>query len=269
MVDSAGGLGLSDHVCWVYDGDDAYLAPGLTWLADGRRLNQRLIYVADRSLEQMRDDVAPLGDVDRLLDAGALQLEAMRDLYDLDGDLDAQAQVGVFRAANAQALQEGYAGLRILAEGTPLAPPARRPALHCYEHAAERFMGDGNPTAAFCAYDRSVIGDAAARELLALHAVAHAGNGGPGFQLVGEGDRVKLTGTVAGRDASLLATLAQRVLSRGPTALDLDDLEAIDDAGLQVLAGLGSYLRLRGGPEGARRRWRELGLATATNADWA
>jgi len=62
------------HACWCFDDDDAFLAAAVAYLADGITRRERVVYVADRPADAMRGDVAPLGDVERLVGDGTLVL---------------------------------------------------------------------------------------------------------------------------------------------------------------------------------------------------
>lgn len=261
-VDSVAGLGLSDHLCWVYDGPDAFLGPGLEWLSDGLRLNQRLFYSADRPPEQLREDVQLLSGVDRLIDAGVLELVELGKTYPGCRVLDPDAQLAAYDAMAQQAVTEGYAGIRVLAEGTPLvARAAGHAECASWEHVAERYMGRGNPLAAFCAYHRSTIGEEAAQELLASHALFHDDRVPVPFQVFGDGNEVKLIGEVDAFSAPMFQRILARVGEPEPVVLDLSEAEFVDHHALLAIARSSARLDLRGASPTLRRLWDMMDLS--------
>jgi anti-anti-sigma factor len=268
VVRDVGGLGISDHVCWAYEDARDFSRPALQWLTDGLALGQRLVYVSGRPVERMRRDVAPLPDLDGLLERGALQLVCLEDVYDLQAPVVPEEQLETYVRATDQALADGYTGLRVLAEVTDLvADPARRPAHLRWEHLADEFMAE-RPLAAMCAYRRSALGDEAIGDLAAVHPVVHAAAASTPFRLYFESGRMVLSGSVDAFSSDLLGRLllASHVQSR-EVVLDVGGLDFIDARGVTTLAAWAGRLRagngglhLTGASPLLRRMWEVLRL---------
>lgn len=164
VVDSVRGFGLHDHACLPFADDSEAREAIVAWLADGRRLGQRLVYVGGTSEEELREDLADLPARDRLIDDGALQILSLPAIYSLGEPIDPHAQLAVYAQATEDALKEGFAGLRVGAEVTALvSAPSTWEAHIRWEAFADRYMA-AMPLAALCCYDtrqvpRHVVGD--------------------------------------------------------------------------------------------------------------
>src|SRR5215207_10704492 len=108
------------HACWRFDDEVAFRAAAVAYLADGLARNERVVYLADQGPEALRHDVTPIGDVDRLLEDGALVLRAVGDAYDNRTGVDPAAQVQAYRDLVGEALGDGFSGLRVAADVTAL-----------------------------------------------------------------------------------------------------------------------------------------------------
>jgi anti-anti-sigma regulatory factor len=259
VVTDAGGLGLSDHVCWPYDDAPEYAAAALRWLEDGLALGQRLLYVSGRSGEQMREDVDPIPRVEHLLSDGTLTLLSLATVYDLSAPIVPEQQLVTYDALTRDALSAGHSGLRVLAEVTGLvADPARRGDHIRWEHLADDYMSRGNPLAAFCAYQRPVVGDPAIAALTAVHPVVREFDAVSPFRLFFDRGRLVLTGSVdtfsSARFMELLVAshvmeAPDDAMARGPvpiTELDVSGVDFVDARGATTLAEGVRTLRARG-----------------------
>lgn len=276
----AGGLGLSDHICWPYDDARDYADAALRWLEDGLVLRQRLLYVSSRSLDQMREDVDPIPRVEHLLADGTLTLLSLATVYDLSTPIDPEQQLATYDGLTRDALSAGHTGLRVLAEVTDLvAEPTRRGDHVRWEHLADDYMSRGNPLAAFCAYRRDVIGDAAVGALSCVHPVVREFDAASSFRLYFDGGRLMVTGTVDTFNSarlrelllvshSLLAPTDTTTHESAPTAeLDVSGVDFMDARGALTLAetvrtirGRGVDLSVRGASSVLRRIWSVLHL---------
>jgi anti-anti-sigma regulatory factor len=277
-LDTLPGADRGDHVCWVHGGDDdaAFDDAVRTFLAGGLARGERLLCVGERVIDCVRSDSARLSDVDRLLAGGTLQLMTVADAYAATGDFSAEQQFAFYDAATRQAVAEGYAGLRVVAELSALAADdERRAELVRWEHLADRYVVQGPGMTAMCAYSDD-LPDAALADVTAAHPAVRAPAGLAQFRVFFDGDALALAGSVDISDADRLA----RVLADSPSApsvlLDLSRLEFADVAGSRVIARWATELQARGVPveiRGAsrlfRRIWHVLGLAEVASVTFA
>jgi anti-anti-sigma regulatory factor len=216
------GLDLRDHVCWVSDADDDWLAAAIDFLADGQRLGQRLVYVGPQPADELARRLTPLGDVDALVRDGVLSLHPVDQLYDLSEILVPEQQLATYVAVNDQACAEGYQGLRVLADVTALIEDPRRRAEHArWELLADCYMAT-RPFTAMCVYDRRVVGDDAVADIACVHPLVHGSEDLVPFTLFGTDDGVALWGDVDVFSTPAFARSLSRVPERdGDLVLDL------------------------------------------------
>ncbi|MDG6105854.1 MEDS domain-containing protein [Dactylosporangium aurantiacum] len=169
VIDTAGGLGQHDHLCWVFDTRQDYRATVQRFLADGLAGGQRVVLVADWAGHDDLARLAGLAGPDS--PPGAAQL---RDVGAYGGGslTDPAAQVRTYAAMTEQAVADGFSGLRVAADVTPLVrSPEARAAFARYEFLADGYMAR-HPMSAMCGYDRAELGAAAVAELAGMHPLA-------------------------------------------------------------------------------------------------
>lgn len=141
-VDSARSLGPHDHVCWVYEYHADFLAAMVAILAEGRASDQRVQYVARGDRAALHRHVDGLDGADGTA-SGAVLVLSLDDVYEPGETVGPEAQVAAYQAATEQALADGFTGLRVAAEATPLVrTPAQRAAFVRYEHLIRRTLAD-------------------------------------------------------------------------------------------------------------------------------
>jgi hypothetical protein len=125
------------------------------------------------------------------------------------------AQVPVWATMTGQALDAGYRGLRIFADGTVrVRDPARRAQQVRYEHLLDRLCLQ-RPLTILCAYDRSSLGNAVVAELACVHRLAPGGLSP--FQLCAHPRAdLALAGSVDTLSAADLVTALQRIEVAAP-----------------------------------------------------
>jgi anti-anti-sigma factor len=261
--------GPADHVCWIYDPDDDDFGRAVgRFLTGGLDRGDRLLVVGARAIDTLRSPGSGIADVEALLADGTLRTLRLDDAYDPTTDFHPQDQFAFYDAATRQAIDEGYQGLRVVAELTELAEdPARRSALVRWEHLADGYVASGSGFTAMCAYSTELA--AAARDdLTAVHPLVHAPNGAPAFQVFLDADVLVLAGSVDTFSADRLA----RVLASSPAeppavVLDLDRVDFLDIAACRVLARWAAGLSARsvsvqvtGSSPLIRRMWQLLSL---------
>lgn len=218
--------GVGRHLCWAFADRASFLERAHAFLAEGRAAGERLWLIGD-DLPAL-DGVPPM---------------PIHDIYPVG---DPAAQVEVYAVATAAALADGYTGLRVAADATPLVRSAgQRAAFAAYEHLVDRYLAD-HPFSALCGYDVRVLGAVAVAELACVHAAHNVaevpfslhGTAGPGG--------VALSGELDGTDADLLAWALDRAappVVDGEVVVDGAGLEFIDHRSLLRLA---DYARGRG-----------------------
>jgi anti-anti-sigma factor len=262
--------GAADHVCWVYDGDDDAFDRAIgRFLTGGLDRGERLLCVGDRVIDSLHRGSTGLADVDALIADGTLQTLSLGDVYDAAAEVVPEEQLAYYDAATRRALDDGYQGLRVVAEVSALAAdPARRPALVRWEHLADDYIASGSGFTAMCAYSGE-LARAARDDVTSVHPLVHAPGGAPAFQVFFDDDGgVALTGSVDTFSADRLA----RVLAFSPArptgvVLDLGRIEFMDVAACRVLARWARDLTTRSVPVElagcsalVRRMWQILSL---------
>ncbi|RKN59206.1 hypothetical protein D7193_08645 [Micromonospora costi] len=199
------------HVCWVHDDPAPFHHAAQAFLTAGLAAGERLWYVAAGPAEPV---VARLSAVPALRDAlarGTAEVVSVGDTYRSDAVVDGPTQVRAYADATEAALADGFRGLRVVAEATPLVrTPAQLDAFARYEHLVDRYMR-ARPFSAMCGYDRREIGSRAAAELACLHPETNAPEAS--FQLYAcdsQGDRAGLAGELDLTAEDLFTTALER-----------------------------------------------------------
>jgi hypothetical protein len=256
-----------DHLCWVYDDDATFDAGVRQFVAGGLARGERLLCVGDRVIDRVRSGAAGVEGVESLVADGRLELLTFAEAYAAAGPFGPEPQLAFYRSVTQAAVAEGYRGLRVIAEVSPLAEEAgSRADLVRWEHVADEFMAQGSGMSAMCAY-RGDLPGAALTDVASAHPLVHAGPGLPAFRLFFDRGGLALAGSVDTFDAGRLAALLASSPVEGPVAtLDLTFLDFLDGAGCRVLARWARDLRdhsisleLYRAPRLLRRMWSILG----------
>ncbi|HEX6468820.1 MAG TPA: MEDS domain-containing protein [Streptosporangiaceae bacterium] len=171
------GMAPHDHIGWVFSGSDQFAELARKFLADGVARNERLLYVAE---DPARDGC---GGLDHLIEAGVLQVSSVEETYGPSGIVDALRQRATFAQALAQAQAEGYTGIRVAADNTPLLTDERRfQAWLRWELVADRFMSE-YPVTGLCAFDRERVEIDRLRHTATLHPLLSSTSPVPQFRL--------------------------------------------------------------------------------------
>lgn len=223
--------GLSDHVCHAYHGSAELRRQSGPYLAAGIALGQRSVVVAPaRELELARQIAAEAGEA-----AGDSVVDVVE--LDLPGVLDAEANLSRLDRRLTGSLEQGYAGLRIVALLTHIATePFLRQSWAAWEHALGRWQSL-RPVASACSFDRGVLGDKVVQQIACLHPrVLTMGPLVP-FRLYFRGGQLVLEGEVDSFSAPLLThALAHVEPSPGERLLiDARGLTFLNHRGLTAL----------------------------------
>jgi hypothetical protein len=239
-VQSAAQLRPHDHTIWFGEGPDELYAMASEAFAEGVRRNEKMMLVADGT------DVSRLHGfaVQQLLDDGQLEVRAVSDVYG-SGGFSAGAQLATFEAVLAEALANGYSGIRVVADNTSLArgDDADFQRWLAWEQLTDHFQAESMVTG-ICFFDRTVLNAERLADLAALHPIrAHAELVEPLFSLFADRDSVLLVGSLTAATGDQLRRLLETVdLARKP-ALDLSAAHLLDDSALLVIAEFASAER--------------------------
>ncbi|MFL0180058.1 MEDS domain-containing protein [Mycobacterium sp. SMC-15] len=224
------------HVGWEYRDPAEFLHHAAEYVADGLNLDQRVAYVGADDPATMRAALAAAG---LGTDAREVHVKTVPEHFVFRGDVvDAERMTERYAAAAVAAVADGYSGLRIVIDVTPVArTPAQRDA-----QAALEFLGDRRistlPVAAMCGYNVAELGEAAAG-LLCLHPAA--GPSSVPFQLYAQPagrNAIALAGTLDAASEPLFLTTLQRVLpllSHDTLEIDARDLDFVGHRQLCLL----------------------------------
>lgn len=247
-IDSGSHLGADGHACWIFDQRQEFVDAALEYLTDGLRAEQRIVYVGSEPVEEQRELLAPLGDVERMIGEGTLQLFELANLYKAGEPVDPHTQVAVYLAATDAALADGYTGLRVAAQATDLAlDPHTREAHVRWESIADRYVAT-HPLSAFCGYQRGVLPERVLSDLAAVHPASNEGHPAVPFHLFSDSGNTVLTGEIDFFSAPDLDRLLELTCEGGEqVSLDLGTLDFIDHHGLARLAAHTQRLATQGG----------------------
>ncbi|MGY1712064.1 MEDS domain-containing protein [Geodermatophilus sp. SYSU D00758] len=138
------------------------------FLADGLREGLRVAWTGAGGVDAARAELAGLGDVDRLLVDGTVQLLPTAGVYGPGGVVEPERVLAGYAAATEAALADGFRGLRVGADVTDLArTPAQQDAFARYEFLVDGYMAD-HPFSAMCGY-RTELGVHTVAAFAALH----------------------------------------------------------------------------------------------------
>src|SRR5579859_8254196 len=103
-----------DHVGWAFSGPSEFDALAMAFLTEGAALGEQLMYVApDPSPATARGLRDAFG-------AGTVQVASVAEVYGPSAMVDPAMQRATFATALAQALGNGFTGIRVAADNTPM-----------------------------------------------------------------------------------------------------------------------------------------------------
>jgi len=246
-IDSAGVLKPHDHVAWFGEGARDLYSVATAALANGARRGEKLMFVAEDP------DPVRLSGVDgleRLLQSGQLELVAIDAVYGTGNAFSADAQLTTFQGVLAGALADGYRGIRVVADNTPLVRGDAE-SFHrwlAWEQLTDRFQAASMVTGV-CFFDHTALSGERQADLAALHPVRSASVLEPSFSLVSDGDAVCVSGTLDASSAGQFRRILGAAPVDRPLVVDLSGVEFVDRDGLLVLPESASSdrpLRVRG-----------------------
>jgi anti-anti-sigma regulatory factor len=173
-IEAVRGFGLHDHLCWSYDDPRELRTRTAEFLGAGLEQGLRVCYVSDGSVDSLRLDLQGVPNLDRELDRGTIRIVPIDGVYPTGSIVDASAQVEVYREYTEEALADGYAGFRLVAEATPMVRSKEQlRAFVGYEFLVDGLMAR-RPFSAMCAYNTTVLDAESIAALAAVHPNARA-----------------------------------------------------------------------------------------------
>jgi anti-anti-sigma regulatory factor len=254
--------GTADHVCWVYDeNDDAFDEALREFIAGGLERGERLLCVGDAVIDRLHGD-----GLDGLMASGTLETLTLAQAYEATHEFVPEEQLAYYDAEVQRAVDDGYRGLRVIADVTELAAdPGRRAELLRWEHLADEFMARGAVFSAMCTYSADLPAEALA-DATSVHPAARAPESLASFRLFFDDGRLMLAGSVDHFTAARLATLlASSPIGPDGVVLDVSLLQFLDVAACRALGrwvrdGRTPPVTVRGASPLFRRMWRLMGL---------
>ncbi len=232
-----------DHVGWVFSGQAEFDALAGPFLAEGAARGERLMYVA---VEPGRAAAARLRNT---LGADAVRVSSVAEVYGASGMVDAAAQRATFAAALAEALADGYSGIRVAADNTPMViDDLRMAAWVRWEITADRFMSE-NPVTGLCAFDRDKVDVNRLRHLAMLHPMFPADSPVPQFRLFASDGNLCVEGRIDSFAVSELPVYLDVLPPKTGVMIDLAAATLASRAALTRLgrlAGTGVNVTIRG-----------------------
>lgn len=224
----------TDHICWIYDRAEDFVALAAQFLAEGLAKGDRLVYMGAQSVAQLEGHLQSLGDPTALIASGGLQVLSSRDMYESGGAFEPDEQVEAFRLLGETAVADGYRGLRAAADLTSLVrTPEQLASFARYERLIDQLMATA-PLTGMCGYDRAEIGDEMAERIAALHPLS--GGHHPSFRLCqAELGTLALSGYLDIDTQSDFRWALRHLDAGGPVVLDAAALSFVDHRNLLEL----------------------------------
>ena len=167
-----------DHICLIYENTVEQLATVVTFIIDGLARGERCVYIVDESgMEEVVQALAAAGvDVARERRRGALRFTTPRDTYVRGGEFVPQAMIDFIRQAEAEALADGFSGLRVAGEPIwSFGPEPGCDRLIEYE-ALLNHLPTNIKSVILCQYQQSRFGVPCIHDILRTHPVAILGD---------------------------------------------------------------------------------------------
>ena len=213
-----------DHIGWVFSGPDEFANAAGEFLTEGLELGERLLFVAGDPTEPAYARLVSS------FSSTELQVASIAEVYGDSGVVDAAGQRATFAATLKQALADGYTGIRVAADNTPLVQTAARlKAWMQWELTADRFMSE-NEVTGLCGFDRTAVNVDTLRHLVTLHPMSSAAAPIPQFRLFVDGEGLCLEGDIDDLAIGYLQRALDIVPRDTPAVVDLTGARTRDGA---------------------------------------
>jgi anti-anti-sigma regulatory factor len=228
------GRRLGDHLFWPFHGVDDFVPSAREYVSDGLEHRERVMFVRVGRTGMQHADIATTGDV---VHPPGSDVPVLRALTDEPGWTPSSSALVPLRRMTQAAVDDGYAGLRVLTDATDVAQdPVTRQQWVRSEHLMDRY-GLDHPVAILCGYDLERVGPEVAGEVACVHALT---GGVPSpflLRAIDELGGLGLSGQVDRASATALyrAVLTTAADLTGPVVIDLSEQEFLDHSGLSAL----------------------------------
>jgi hypothetical protein len=262
-IESTDTLRPHDHTAWFGDGVAELYAMASAALAEGVRRNEKLMFVAHEPDLSLLEGFG----AEQLIADGQLELVELDAVYGGGTDFSASEQLATFRRVLDDALADGYSGICVVADNTPLARGDEESFARwlAWEQLSDHFQADSMVTG-ICFFDRTALSVERLADLSALHPVRKtAGSLEHPFTLFVDRDAVVLIGSVGADSSDQLRRLLASIDFKQKPVVDLSAAHMLDNEALLALVEFASSerpLTLRGNDH-LRRRVESLGPAGA------
>lgn len=247
---------VSGHVCWVVDDPASYVKSAADLLAEDTRLDHGSAVFGPRG--DVLDEIAAVTGATALDPATAYP----------GGKLDPAILCDMLRGYAAQAREDGYSGLRVVADMDWLLPFRPEMAqIIGLELQLDRLIAELDVTLV-CAYRTSSFDTAAIIAALTVHSAQRGGHPLPQFRFTAAGPQSwRLSGEIDLRVSDMFRAALGTAASLGECVIDVSGLRFVDVSGMRTLAvasrTAASGIRLHGASQGLRRLWDLCGFAQA------
>lgn len=242
------GRGWHDHACWFHTGPDDWRAALVPFAGEGVARREGLLYLSDKTEDELADDLRALPHRDELLRTGQLSVMSIEPAWGSAGGQVLAEQLALIRRAVEDAVAAGYSGLRLMVESAP--PVQSRSDAERFVH-TELLVDELTarlPLTLLCGYDGRFVDRRAAAALAFVHPVRQHSTFGVGTGLYADPDddntwRVYGELDLASREVFEIALDALPV--HGDLHLRLDELGFIDVGGVHAIAALAERISPR------------------------
>lgn len=169
-------LGYGDHACPIYQTDAEQMDVAVAFLQIGLSRGDRCVFAGSAALlPRMRKALKDAGvDVDVEIARGALALMSDEETYLRNPGFDVDEMLEFVASVEAQALADGFAGLRAVGEMSWALAGCTEQQLIDYEVRLNRFI-KGRRTLALCQFDRRRFHAAFIHDIIRTHALVLVG----------------------------------------------------------------------------------------------
>ena len=232
-----------DHLGWAFAGRAEFSALAMSFLAEGVARGELVIYVADDP------DPVVTSRLSHLAGPDAVQVASITEIYGDSGIVEPEEQRVTFEAICANALADGFSGIRVAADASRMVlDPWRLAAWRRWEVVADRFITE-HPATALCAFDTERLGPDLLSKLATSHPLTSATSPVPGYRIYWDDGALRIDGE-PGYPAIGDVRLALAEFPAGtPVVVDLAQARTVGDAvlrGLRALAGSDVPVTIRG-----------------------
>jgi DcmR-like sensory protein len=231
-----------DHAFWSGSGDaDLYELAGTALAAGAGRYEKLLFVSADPDPSRLQ----PVGDVELLLARGQLELHSVDSIYGDSGTFSHTRQLEIFEGVLGEALADGYTGIRVVADNTPLvfdAAEADYLSWLRWEQLTDSFQAVSQVTG-ICYFDSNAVTDERLADLAALHPVRVQDGVQPPFSFFTDADSVFVTGNLDLWSSERFTRVLAATPGDGPLVVDLSRADFVDHRALLALNDAASAQR--------------------------